>query len=107
MGGVVAEHYAEKIPRIEAARSRLAEGNAWDELRARFAPLVRPPEVTRDCLKRAGAAYRAEDIGCEKDRLLDAFLHAHEMRARFTVLDLARLVGVMPDAAEEIVNEWA
>jgi len=107
LGGAVAERYAEKIPRIETAGHRLAKGGAWDELRARFAPLVRPPEITRDCLKLAGAAWRAEDIGCGTKRLLNAFLHAHEMRDRFTMLDLARLVGVMPDAAEEIVNEWA
>jgi len=107
LGGVVAEHYAEKTARLDAARSRLAEGDAWDDLRARFAPLVRPPEITRDCLKLAGAAWQAGDIGCDEKRLLNAFLHAHEMRARFTVLDLARLVGVLPDAAGEIVNEWA
>ena len=107
LGDAVAERYAEKLPRLKAARSQLARGGAWDALRERFAPLVRPPEITRDCLKMAGAAYRAEDIGCDKERLLKAFLHAHEIRARFTMLDLARLVGLMPDAAEEIVNEWA
>jgi glycerol dehydrogenase-like iron-containing ADH family enzyme len=61
----------------------------------------------RDCLKRAGAAYRAEDIGCSRARLLRALLHAHGIRSRFTCIDLARLVGVLPEAAAEIVEEWA
>jgi hypothetical protein len=29
------------------------------------------------------------------------------MRARFTVLDLAHLAGVLPGAAEELVDAWA
>jgi hypothetical protein len=32
---------------------------------------------------------------------------AHQMRGRFTILDLARLVGVMPAAAGEIVEAHA
>ena len=45
--------------------------------------------------------------GVDRDRLLAAFRHAHEIRSRFTVLDLARLCGVLPGAYEEIVDRWA
>jgi hypothetical protein len=30
----------------------------------------------------------------------------HEIRKRFTVVDLAWLVGVLPNAADEIIDEW-
>jgi len=99
-------HYREKLPRLHAARRALLHKNAWDRLREELQPLLRAPEEVRGCLQRARAAFRAEDIGCSRERLLAAFVHAHEMRPRFTILDLARLVGVMPDAAAQIVEEW-
>ncbi len=101
----VAAAYAEKVERLRQARLKLP--GCWDELRTGLAPMLRPPERIREALRRAGAAHRAEDIGCNRGRLLAALLHAHEMRSRFTVLDLARLVGVMPTVAGELVVEWA
>jgi len=106
LADVVAAQYAEKAPRLRQAKERLARGGAWDELRAELSPMLRPPEAIRDCLAAAGAACRAEDIACGPERLRAAFVHAHEMRPRFTVLDLARIAGVMPGAAGEIVEEW-
>lgn len=103
----VAGHYAEKAGRHRAAAAALARGTAWDDLRGVLAPMVRPPEAVRDCLRRADAAWRAEDIACPRPRLLAAVLHAHEIRSRFTVLDLAWLLGILPAAAAEIVEEWA
>jgi len=101
----VADEYGKKVERLREARTRLSA--EWDRLRDALRPMLRPPETIRDCLARAGAAHRAEHIGCTKDRLLAALQHAHEMRSRVTVLDLARLAGVMPGAAAEIVEQWS
>jgi hypothetical protein len=106
LADVLAKGQEEKIPRLRRARQALAEGDAWDALRQALAPLVRDPGTVRGCLERAGAACCARDIGCSKDRLLTALLHAHEMRSRFTVLDLARLAGILPAQADEIVEAW-
>jgi len=103
----VGRELARKVPRYETAAAKLSQGRAWDELREELSAMVRPPERISDCLRRAGAAYRAEDIGIDRRRLLAALLHAHEMRGRFTILDLARLVGVMPHAATDVVDQWA
>jgi glycerol-1-phosphate dehydrogenase [NAD(P)+] len=100
----VEKAYAEKTERLRSARLKLP--GCWDALRAELRPLLRPPAEIKDALRRAGAAHRAEDIGCTRGRVLSVLLHAHEMRPRFTVLDLARLVGVMPRAAGELVAEW-
>ena len=107
LSDVVAGQYGEKIKRLKAARAALSQGNAWDSLRATLAPMVRPPETTQGCLRKAGAAWRAEDIGCSRTRLIEAFLHAHEMRSRFTILDLAWMLGILPAAAHDIVRQWA
>ncbi|MFP3938460.1 MAG: iron-containing alcohol dehydrogenase [Phycisphaerae bacterium] len=102
--GAVAPHYAEKQPKYQAAADVIIAGNTWDELRSELAGMVRPPEQLQGVLSRASAATTATDIGCEPQRLLGAFVHAHELRSRFTVLDLARLLGVMPAAADHIAS---
>jgi len=102
----VADQYAQKGDRLKQAADVLSQGEVWDSLRTGIAPLLRQPGMIRNCLRSADAAYRAEDIGCSRERLLTAFLHAHEIRSRFTILDLAYLCGVLPADAGEIVEEW-
>ncbi len=102
----VASQYAEKIPRLAAARDALAEPGRWDQLRAALAPLLRKPAEIAGCLSAADAACKACDIGCTADTLKEILTHAHEMRSRFTILDLAKLVGVMDDAADDIIDRW-
>ena len=103
----VASQYAQKSERLHQTVAILSQGDAWDRLRQAVTPYLRSPEQLCDCLARAGAAFRAEHIGCSRERLLCAVRHAHEIRSRFTILDLAYLVGVLPGAIEEIVDEWA
>jgi len=105
LAGPVAGQYAAKLPRLRQAKEAISHPAAWDRLRAELAPMLRSPEALRDCLARAGAARSAADLGIAKDRLLAAFLHAHEIRSRFTVLDLAALLGLR-DAIPEIVEQW-
>lgn len=113
LAGAIAEQYAGKIARLAAARDRLASPGVWDELRSRLAPILRQPQTIQRCLDGAGAACRAEDICPSLDRpaargrLGEALLHAHEIRSRFTVLDLAYIVGLLPHAAEDILDAWA
>ena len=107
IAGMVAEEYALKRERLESAPKLLGASSAWDNLRAALAPMVRPPERLRDCLRTAGGATTAADLGMDRQRLLAALRHAHEIRSRFTCLDLAALLGILPAAAEEIVGQWA
>ena len=67
---------------------------------------VRPPGQIKSCLRAAGAAHTFADIGCSRERFLAAALHMHEIRQRATVVDLAWLLGILPAAAEEIVDDW-
>ncbi len=97
----------QKLPRLRQARELLSKGGRWDKLRRRLGEIVRPPELIADCLRRAGGACRAEDLGMDRRRLLDAFGHASQARARVTILDLAALMGIMPSAAREIIDQWA
>lgn len=107
LGNEIASQYTQKGERLHQAVEILSQGDAWDRLRQEVTPYLRSPERIRDCLERAGAAFRAEHIGCSHERLLCAVRHAHEIRSRFTILDLAYLVGVLPQATEEIVEQWS
>ena len=101
----VEKEYGEKMQRIHQAKEILSKGDAWHKWREEIHLYLRPSEEIKHFLKRAGGAFRAGDIGCSRERLLSAFLHAHEFRSRFTCLDLARMTGILPKAADEIMEE--
>jgi len=103
---VVEEEHARKRSKAAKAVEKLKEKDCWDKLRAMARKSVRMPSEIRHCLKSAGAAYRLVDIECERERFLEAALNCHQMRERYTVIDLARAVGIMPKAADEIVEEY-
>jgi len=103
----VAEQYAQKADRLGQARAMLEQGDAWDRLRAELSDMVRAPATIHGCLKAAGGAVTAAEILCDRERLHTAFVHAHEIRSRFTILDLAWLLGLMPTAARELIEQWA
>ena len=104
---VVEEEHALKRRKAERAVQRLQQESAlWDRLRAALAPMTRPAAAIKQCLRAAGAAHRLDDIGCTRDRFLAAAHHAHQMRERYTIIDLARAVGVLPKAAEEIIDQY-
>lgn len=107
LGAEMAAQHTAKIHRLGEAAEELSKGLAWDNLRAALAPMLRSPEVIRDCLAGAKAGCSADDIRCTPARLAAALGHAHEIRSRFTVLDLARITGVMPRDGREIVQQWA
>jgi glycerol-1-phosphate dehydrogenase [NAD(P)+] len=102
----VEEEHARKRKKAAEAVDRLKKTNCWDELRSTLRPSVRKAAEIRDCLKAAGAAYRLADIGCDRARFLNAALYCYQMRERYTVIDLARAVGIMPKVANEIIEEY-
>jgi glycerol-1-phosphate dehydrogenase [NAD(P)+] len=104
--GVELEHAQKRAKAARAVEVFDHSPGRWDEIRERIRPRLLAPEALRDCLKRAGAACRLQDIAIGRDRFVAAMLHAHEMRERYTILDLARAVGVLPERAEEIVTRW-
>lgn len=104
-GAVEAEH-AKKRSSAEAARAALSEPGRWAALRAELSPILRSPGAIRECLARSGAAHRIADIGCTRERFLTAVRHCGAIRGRFTSIDLGWLTGVLPGAAEEIVDTW-
>ncbi len=103
----VESYHVKKRARVAAAVEELRNrAGLWDEIRATLAPHLRPAARIKDCLRRAGAAHRYTDLGIDRARYLAACRHAHEIRERFTVIDLARVVGILPERLEDLVDHW-
>ena len=98
--------YEQKLPMLKTISEKLTNGKTWNAFLAAAKRQVRPPAQIKNCLKTAGAAHTFADIGCPRERLLDAALHMHEIRKRPTIIDLAWMLGIMPSAAEEIIDRW-
>jgi glycerol-1-phosphate dehydrogenase [NAD(P)+] len=77
--------------RLAAINARLEKH--WDEWRRTLARLVVPPVRLEATLAAAGAATRPANIGLDPDFYRTAVRHAHEIRDRFSFLDLAAATG--------------
>ncbi len=102
----VQSQYEAKKPIIDRISGKLVEGDTWDRLRVKLAGQTKTPQTIRTWLDRAGAAVSPADIGCSRAEFKNAALHMHEIRKRFTIVDLAWLVGVLPGAVDEIIDTW-
>jgi glycerol-1-phosphate dehydrogenase [NAD(P)+] len=106
VAAAVAEQYKAKQQRLEPIRQRIAQRDAWNRLRTELAAEAKSPETIHTWLRRAGAAVSMVDIGCSRERIKAALLHMHEIRKRFTIVDLAWLCGVLPAAADGLIDQW-
>ncbi|MFA0742958.1 MAG: hypothetical protein DFNUSKGM_003091 [Candidatus Fervidibacter sacchari] len=83
-------------------RQKLA--GSWEQVKEIVTSTWVPPQVHRHRLSIIGAATHPREIGVSIDELREAILHAREIRRRWTVLDTAYLVGLLPDQVDEILK---
>ena len=108
---VVEGEFKKKMPRFELAAQKLSRPGNWDDLRSILKQSLISPKKLKNCLSQSGAAHRIADIRSNDKRIdpgffLQVLKNAHQMRERFTVLDLAIMLGIMPEQAEAIISEW-
>jgi len=102
----VNEQYKAKKPQLEIMREKIARPAMWEQIKATLKPMVKAPREVKQWLQSAGGASSIAEIGCSRERIKTAVLHMHQIRKRCTVVDLAWVLGVLPDAADEIIDEW-
>jgi len=102
----VGAQYEAKKELMQTIRRQAADGKVWEGFRDMCRNNVRPTGQVKDCLRLAGAASTFADIGCSRRRLRGAVLHMHEIRTRPTVVDLAWMSGILPGAADDIIDRW-
>lgn len=103
----VGEQREAKRAVLTQACETLSQPGAWDRVRNAVSPQLRSPSLLRQRLQDAQGAFKLDQIGCTRERFLTALHHAPAMRARFTSLDLARVMGILPEETETIVDTWA
>jgi glycerol-1-phosphate dehydrogenase [NAD(P)+] len=102
----VAVEHAKKRANASRAQRLLSEPGRWAALRAELAAILPPPEKIKDCLRQAGAAHRIADLGFTRERYLAALHHCGAIRGRYTSIDLAWSLGILPAAGPELVDRW-
>jgi len=108
---VVEKEYDKKIPKFERVANYLSNPENWNRLKNLIKPDLVPAAKLKNCLMQAGGAHRYMDIrdnetALARDKFLSVVTNANQMRERFTILDLAVLLGVIPGEIEQLVDEW-
>jgi len=102
----VGTQYRSKLKNLPEIKVRLTAPDAWNHIRRKLLVKAKSPAFIAECLRKADAARYLKDIDCSRERARQAVLHLHEIRSRFTVVDLAWMVGILPDAADDMIDEW-
>jgi glycerol-1-phosphate dehydrogenase [NAD(P)+] len=100
--------YRRKLERHHALSGRLSElVTGWPQFDADAGRLLAAPQRLSQALAAAGAPTRLSDLGIEPDRARWALTNCHLMRDRFTIADLAFLLGLWDADGVAAVVEMA
>ncbi len=108
---VVETEYQTKLPRMSRAIEILSQPENWQALKKCIGPHLIAAQELKDCLRSAMAAHRCSDLKFKSRRIDKKFYtsvvnHAYQMRSRFTILDIAVMLGVIPAETDELVDIW-
>jgi glycerol-1-phosphate dehydrogenase [NAD(P)+] len=102
----VTQQYQNKQPLLKTIAEKITDPKTWNNFRNAIRPHVRTPQEIKNCLKQANAAHTFTDINCPRPRLKDAILHMHEIRQRPTIIDLARLLNILPTQTDPLIDQF-
>lgn len=108
---VVEEQYHKKQAKFNRAVEILSDPTNWLKLKENISPGLVSPSTLKACLQRADGAHRFNQIRdnrqpLSKENFLEVVNNANQMRERFTILDLAILLGIIPNETETLVSQW-
>lgn len=78
--------------------------DTWDKIWEQVAPFTASLDSIRKPLQAGGAYLKLSDIDRTKEHALETILNGNHYRPRYTILDLAWELGVLPDRAEEVLE---
>ena len=108
---IVENEYQKKKEKFQKGIEFLSNQQNWNKLKEKIRPGMVGPEKLKNCLERAEAAHRFFDIRdngqpLDRKKFFRTVLNANQMRERFTVLDLALLLGILPGELDGLVDKW-
>lgn len=101
---VLTEFSAKWLSRERAEEAGMKLANNWERVKEIVTSTWVPPAIHHQRLETVGAATHPHDIGVSVDEIREAILHAREIRRRWTVLDTAYLLGLLPECVDEILK---
>lgn len=101
---VMGEGRKKWVPREQLQAFRSSIERNW-KLMQELVNKLPDPCTVGEWLEASGCPIRIDEIGVSCDELRDALLYAKEMRARFTVFDLADYLGCLQDIIAETMEE--
>lgn len=69
----------------------------WDDLRTELSKFLIPVDEMESLLRMSGGPCTSEDLGLSVDFYREAICHNHEMRNRFSFIDIASSSGILED----------
>jgi len=106
ISNAVAGEYSKKTEKFDTLRQRLSMPGDWQRLMYTVGSSLRKAGEVKQLLTSAGAPGSIGELGFSRQRVRRAMLHMHEIRARFTIVDLAWAVGILPGKCDELLDEW-
>ncbi len=108
---IVAEQYGKKKERLDSAVACLSQQDNWRKFKKRIAPNLISPARLKNCLAGAQGAHcfaqiRDNGTALQQEKFLAVVENAHQMRERFTILDLGVLLGIIPDELDQLIDRW-
>jgi glycerol-1-phosphate dehydrogenase [NAD(P)+] len=74
----------------------------WPTLQKELRDQLIPYTQLKQMLQQVGAPVEPEQIGISRERLKKTFVQAYYIRRRFTVLDVARRAGILPECLDAL-----
>jgi len=105
MGGEVYREFIKKYPAWSGKEKEiLFILKNWSRIRQSIKNALIPGSLLEKILQDAGHPVSFSRLGISQKDLKDALLHARELRARYTVLDLAFDLGILEDFADRYLR---
>jgi len=79
--------------------------NDWGNIRKSLKPMLQSLSQVTACLKSANVPMNIKSLGQTRAAVRHAFVHATDVRARYTVLDLARSLNVLDVWADGLLDD--
>lgn len=102
---VVAEAHKKYLPLAQKEREWAFILEHWQAIWHELAPMLVHAASLREILLAAGAPTTVRELGISATELRMAFLHAKDIRGRYTVLDFAHDLGVLETLCDDVLRE--
>ena len=106
---IVDEVVTESLKKMRSPEEREADlehlRDTWPGLKTALSGILAPAAGIAKALEAAGARVKPSSLGLEPDTISDTLLVCRDIRARYTVLDLADELGLLSPFAHELAKE--